>query len=141
PACTPETRVEILEKIMKCANTISENQVCWIGGMAGTGKSTIAKSLCDAFEQENLASAFFCSRPLEGCWDHTRIIPTIDYQLAKYSRTFAEALTKELEKDQDLADKDIKKQMDLLLKKPWEVTAHKLTAVNAIAIIDALDEC
>ncbi|KIK55427.1 hypothetical protein GYMLUDRAFT_248679 [Collybiopsis luxurians FD-317 M1] len=99
PACTPETRVEILEKIMKWANTTSEDQVYWIGGMAGTGKSTIAKSLCDAFEKENLAGAFFCSRQLEACRDHTRIIPTIAYQLAKYSQTFAEALTKELEKD------------------------------------------
>ncbi|KIK53099.1 hypothetical protein GYMLUDRAFT_113374, partial [Collybiopsis luxurians FD-317 M1] len=139
--CTPETRVEIRKKIMKWANTTSGDQVYWIGGMAGTGKSTIAKSLCDAFEKENLAGAFFCSRQLEACRDHTRIIPTIAYQLARYSQTFAEALTKELEKDRDLADKDINKQMDLLLKKPWEVTAHKLTAVTAIVIIDALDEC
>ncbi|KIK55420.1 hypothetical protein GYMLUDRAFT_248670 [Collybiopsis luxurians FD-317 M1] len=126
---------------MKWANTTSEDQVYWIGGMAGTGKSTIAKSLCDGFKKENLASAFFCSRQLEACRDHTRIIPTIAYQLARYSQTFAEALTKELEKDRDLADKDINKQMDLLLRKPWEVTAHKLTAVTAIIIIDALDEC
>ncbi|KIK66938.1 hypothetical protein GYMLUDRAFT_156943, partial [Collybiopsis luxurians FD-317 M1] len=141
PACTPGTRVEILEKIMKWANTASEDQVYWIGGMAGTGKSTIAKSLCDEFEKESLAGAFFCSRQLDACRDYTRIIPTIAYQLARYSHTFAEALARELENDRDLADKDIDKQIAWLLMKPWEDTAHKMTAVTAVIIIDALDEC
>ncbi|KIK50732.1 hypothetical protein GYMLUDRAFT_145460, partial [Collybiopsis luxurians FD-317 M1] len=141
--CTPGTRVEILDKIMKWANTASEDQVYWIGGMAGTGKSTIAKSLCDSFEMENLAGAFFCSRQLKACQDHTRIIPTIAYQLARYSRSFAEALIKELQNDQDLADKEIDKQMDLLLKKPWEKAnlVYKQTATIPIIVIDALDEC
>ncbi|KIK66981.1 hypothetical protein GYMLUDRAFT_915410 [Collybiopsis luxurians FD-317 M1] len=143
PVCTPGTRVEILEKIIKWANTASEDQAYWIGGMAGTGKSTIAKSLCDEFEKENLAGAFFCSRQLDACRDHTRIIPTIAYQLAQYSRTFAEALIKELQNQRDLADKDINKQMDLLLLKPWGEAAHvhKQTAVNPVIVIDALDEC
>ncbi|KIK66972.1 hypothetical protein GYMLUDRAFT_142824, partial [Collybiopsis luxurians FD-317 M1] len=139
--CTPGTRVEILDKIMKWANTASEDQVYWIGGMAGTGKSTIAKSLCDGFEKENLAGAFFCSRQLDACRDHTRIVPTIAYQLARYSHTFAEALTRELRNDRDLADKEINKQMAFLLMKPWEDTANKMTAVTPVIIIDALDEC
>ncbi|KIK66961.1 hypothetical protein GYMLUDRAFT_144614, partial [Collybiopsis luxurians FD-317 M1] len=143
PACTPGTRVEILEQVIAWANT-SEHQVYWIGGMAGTGKSTIVKSLCKTFEQANLlAGAFFCSRQLLACREHTRIIPTIADQLARYSHTFAEALIKELQNDRNLADKEIEKQMDLLLKKPWEKSVHvyRLTAVTPVIIIDALDEC
>ncbi|KIK66782.1 hypothetical protein GYMLUDRAFT_115683, partial [Collybiopsis luxurians FD-317 M1] len=141
PECTPGTRIEILDKIIKWADA-SESQIYWISGMAGTGKSTIVKSLCKTFEQENLlAGAFFCSRQLPACRVYTRIIPTIAYQLARYSHTFAEALKKELGNDGDLADKEIDKQMDLLLR-PWKETAPKLaSAVTPVIIIDALDEC
>ncbi|KIK58278.1 hypothetical protein GYMLUDRAFT_1006702, partial [Collybiopsis luxurians FD-317 M1] len=116
-----------------------------MGGMAGTGKSTIAKSLCETFEEKMqiLASAFFCSRQLPDCRDHTKIIPTIAYQLAHFSRTFAEALTKELQKDSKLADKEIKKQIRLLLLEPWKKTANisELTGKTPVIVIDALDEC
>ncbi|KIK54029.1 hypothetical protein GYMLUDRAFT_178021, partial [Collybiopsis luxurians FD-317 M1] len=141
PACTQGTRVEILEKIIKRANTLKGPQVYWIGGMAGTGKSTIVRSLCKTFEKENLlAGAFFCSRQVLVCREHTRIIPTIAYQLAKYSHTFAEALIMELHHDRDLADKEIDKQINLLLKKPWGGVAH-VHKVTSVIVIDALDEC
>ncbi|KIK58309.1 hypothetical protein GYMLUDRAFT_102638, partial [Collybiopsis luxurians FD-317 M1] len=144
PSCTQGTRVEILKNITKWADT-SESKVYWMGGMAGTGKSTIAKTLCETFEAEKqiLGGAFFCSRQVPSCRDYTKIIPTIAYQLAHYSRTFAEALTKELQKDSRLADKETKKQMKLLLLGPWKEAANisELTGKTPIVVIDALDEC
>ncbi|KIK58262.1 hypothetical protein GYMLUDRAFT_171319, partial [Collybiopsis luxurians FD-317 M1] len=142
--CTQGTRVEIMKNITEWANA-SEREVYWMGGMAGTGKSTIAKSLCETFEEKMqiLAGAFFCSRQLPDCRDYTKIIPTIAFQLAHYSCTFAEALTRELQKDSKLADKEIKKQMKWLLLKPWKEAANisKLTGKIPVVVIDALDEC
>ncbi|KIK58268.1 hypothetical protein GYMLUDRAFT_701502, partial [Collybiopsis luxurians FD-317 M1] len=144
PSCTEGTRVKILENITQWADT-SETEVYWMGGMAGTGKSTIAKSLCETFEEKMqiLAGAFFCSRQLPDCRDHTKIIPTIAYQLAHFSCTFAEALTKELQKDSKLAEKEIKKQIRLLLLEPWKKAANisELTGKTPVIVIDALDEC
>ncbi|KIK58273.1 hypothetical protein GYMLUDRAFT_105756, partial [Collybiopsis luxurians FD-317 M1] len=141
--CTEGTRVQILKDITEWADT-SKKEVYWIGGMAGTGKSTIAKSLCKTFDEKQiLAGAFFCSRQLPNCRDHTKIIPTIAYQLAHYSRTFNEALSRELQKDPTLADKEIKKQMKLLLQDPWKEAANisELTGKTPVIVIDALDEC
>lgn len=110
--------------------------------MAGTGKSTISKSVCEQLEEKGmLAGAFFCSRQLKACRDHVRIIPTLVYQLAHYSRTFAENLEMELKNDSQLAIKTIKKQMTLLVK-PWKaaVDAKGLSTVTPVIVIDALDE-
>ncbi|KIK59121.1 hypothetical protein GYMLUDRAFT_170069, partial [Collybiopsis luxurians FD-317 M1] len=141
--CTQGTRAKILQKIEKWANA-PEGQVYWMDGMAGTGKSTIAKSLCKTYEEKQiLAGAFFCSRQVPACREHTRIIPTIACQLAQYSCTFSEALTKELQKDTYLAGREVAKQMELLLLEPWKKTTNikKLTGVTPVIVIDALDEC
>lgn len=114
-----------------------------MAGMAGTGKSTIAKTICEDLEKkEILAGAFFCSRQLEACYDHTKIIPTIAYQLAHYSRTFSEALETELKNDPHLAIKTINKQMALLTK-PWKaaIKVKGLDDATPVIVIDALDEC
>lgn len=111
--------------------------------MAGTGKSTIAKSICESLEEKGmLAGTFFCSRHIEACCDHARIIPTIAYQLSHYSRTFSEGLEAELRNDPQLATKEIKKQIALLVK-PWRaaVQAKGLSTITPVVIIDALDEC
>lgn len=140
--CTPGTRTQILEDIEKWVLT-SADQVYWMAGMAGTGKSTIAKSMCEKLEEnEMLAGAFFCSRQVEACHDYVKIIPTIASQLAYYSCTFAENLAMELESDPQLATKVIKKQMGLLVK-PWKaaIQAKGLSAITPVIVIDALDEC
>ncbi|KIK58212.1 hypothetical protein GYMLUDRAFT_101803, partial [Collybiopsis luxurians FD-317 M1] len=140
--CTPGTREQILEGIIEWANT-PESQVYWMVGMAGTGKSTIAKSLCTMLRKDKLlAGAFFCSRQLPTCCDHAKLIPTIAYQLAQYSHTFAKALTQELRVNPDLAYKDIKSQMKLIIN-PWKAAANAkgLASIAPVIIIDALDEC
>lgn len=111
--------------------------------MAGTGKSTIAKSICEKLEEKKmLAGALFCSRQVEACRDHAKIIPTIASQLAYYSCTFADNLGIELESDPQLATKTIKKQMGLLVK-PWKsaVQGRGLSSITPAIVIDALDEC
>ncbi len=57
PTCLPNTRVDVLQKISRWAD--SEDQQClfWLSGMAGTGKSTIAHTVARAyFEQGRLAT-------------------------------------------------------------------------------------
>ncbi|KAF5362588.1 hypothetical protein D9757_013311 [Collybiopsis confluens] len=121
--CTPGTRTQILGTIEAWAATLNPYSPSgyWISGMAGTGKSTIAMSLSE-------------------CNNYHRIIPTLSYQLAKFSGLFASALREALAPDLDLCLKKPAVQVEYLLIRPWEKVAGKLKCIP-IVVIDALDEC
>ena len=45
PYCLPDTRVDILCQIMKWSADPYQKTIFWLNGMAGTGKSTIARTI------------------------------------------------------------------------------------------------
>ncbi|THU76310.1 hypothetical protein K435DRAFT_579607, partial [Dendrothele bispora CBS 962.96] len=145
--CTDGTRVTILNEIMdwvQDSDSPNASLGYWMCGMAGTGKSTIAKSLCLMLEEQQLlAGSFFCSRQIPECREYHRIIPTIAYQLAYYSSTFGESLEKVLEEDQNIALKEPFIQVKKLLIHPWEAVVETKRFVGhvPVIVIDALDEC
>jgi NACHT domain len=114
----------------------------WISGMAGTGKSTIAISICKILKSEGiLAGSFFCSRQIGECRDYRWIVPTLSYQLAKISSAFATALVAILSKDFDVVHKEPSEQIKHLLITPWEDVTIFFNPGPLIFAIDALDEC
>ncbi|THU87774.1 hypothetical protein K435DRAFT_969752 [Dendrothele bispora CBS 962.96] len=144
--CTDGTRVAILNEIMDWVQDSSSNASLgyWMCGMAGTGKSTIAKSICLMLEEQQLhAGSFFCSRQIPECREYHHIIPTIAYQLAYYSCTFGETLEKVLEEDQNIALKEPSFQVKKLLIQPWEAVMKtgRFEGHVPVIVVDALDEC
>ena len=127
--CTEGTREEILKDIIAWANAISADSppVFWLTGQAGSGKTTIAYTIAQYFHKLEkkehtgrrtvLAGTFFCSRQFEETRRQIRIIPTLAYQLARKSRSYAHALH-ELDKF-DSADK-LAEQMEDLFVGPWQ---------------------
>ncbi|QRW00937.1 CHAT domain protein [Ceratobasidium sp. AG-Ba] len=139
--CTPNTRVEILSTIQSWANNTESERIYWLNGMAGTGKTTIASSICDYLEQiQRLAGSFFCSRQSPACRDVNRIIPSISYQLAIFSRPFRCALSRVLEQDSEAYNQSIAQQFTKLLADPLREIQGALPD-NLIVVVDALDEC
>ncbi|KAE9384681.1 hypothetical protein BT96DRAFT_892388 [Gymnopus androsaceus JB14] len=106
--CSLNTREKILTDIETWATTSNPDDALgyWMCGMAGTGKSTIAMSICKALEEKDLlAGTFFCSRQIPECRDYRLIIPTLAYQLARFSNTFAMSLRDILSVNPDLPSK------------------------------------
>ncbi|CAE6461520.1 unnamed protein product [Rhizoctonia solani] len=88
-ACTPGTRADAIANILGWARSGAGGGVYWLNGMAGTGKTTIAYSVCaELAAGHQLAASFFCSRLREECRNVNIIIPSIAYQLARFSRPF-----------------------------------------------------
>ncbi|CAE6466848.1 unnamed protein product, partial [Rhizoctonia solani] len=142
--CTPGTRIDALANLLTWANNSSLDAVYWLNGMAGTGKTTIAYSVCKELAGKGqLAASFFCSRLRDECRDVNLVIPSIAYQLAQYSPGFQSALSEAIEENQDAHHKVLHEQFEELIKKPL-LSVH---AANPIAhgvmvvVIDALDEC
>ncbi|KAG8693164.1 hypothetical protein FRC11_003109, partial [Ceratobasidium sp. 423] len=68
--CTPGTRVDVLAHLVAWAGNDGADAVYWLNGMAGTGKTTIACSICkELARHDKLAASFFCSRLREECRD------------------------------------------------------------------------
>lgn len=49
PMCLPNTRVELLRDIMKWADGSDDRCIFWLNGIAGTGKSTIARTIARTY--------------------------------------------------------------------------------------------
>ncbi|QRV97689.1 WD repeat-containing protein [Ceratobasidium sp. AG-Ba] len=139
--CTENTRVAVLHKLHEWSRDIASEKIFWVNGMAGTGKTTIAYSLCEWLENNHkLAASFFCSRQLPECRDVNRIVPTIAYQLARFSRPFYHETAEILATDADAHNQTMDKQLKQLLVDPLGRIKHTLPT-DLVIVVDALDEC
>ncbi|CAE6499953.1 unnamed protein product [Rhizoctonia solani] len=139
--CTKDTRTTLLEESMSWSEDPGMAKVYWMNGMAGTGKTTIAYTLCEKLEaRKQLAASFFCTRASPECREATQIIPTIAYQLARRFLPFRYSLCQQLKKDPDISNSQLSNQFNLLLKRPLLAAKDKLSE-NLVVVVDALDEC
>ncbi|KAG9094569.1 hypothetical protein FS749_012210 [Ceratobasidium sp. UAMH 11750] len=139
--CTPETRAHVLEQLRDWAYNSKGEKIYWMNGMAGTGKTTIAYTFCEQLGRtQQLAASFFCSRQLPDCRDFNRIVPTISYQLARFSRPFRYALSRVLEENPDVHNQLIPDQFRKLILEPLKQIQGTLPT-DLVVVIDALDEC
>ncbi|KAH9834934.1 quinon protein alcohol dehydrogenase-like superfamily [Rhodofomes roseus] len=146
PSCTKETRIQLLDDICAWAayrqgKDTDARPIFILNGAAGTGKSTVAKTVCAALEEGGrLGGSYFCSRGGKaGQRDVKSIFPTLAYTLSQHSPAFAAEVAKALEKDPDAAKAVIKEQFRVLIAKPAEV-AFTTADTAPVVVIDAVDE-
>ncbi|CAE6410678.1 unnamed protein product, partial [Rhizoctonia solani] len=139
--CVLGTRKPQIDLLMEWTGAPEAGRTCWMNGMAGTGKTTIAYSICSKLdEMSKLGASFFCSRSIPECRQVKNIIPTIAYQLARYSLSFQYVLAKTLESNPDTPSKALNIQYEKLIVEPLMLIQNSLPA-DFIVVIDALDEC
>ncbi|KAF1811587.1 hypothetical protein P152DRAFT_450280 [Eremomyces bilateralis CBS 781.70] len=59
PTCLPDTPVDLLQEIYNWADGQDERHIFWVTGLAGTGKSTIARTAARTYSDQNHLSAIF----------------------------------------------------------------------------------
>lgn len=134
------TRVELLNALDAWRQDPTAPRVFWLNGMAGTGKSAIARSFCHMLARDNeLGGSFFCSRGTLRD-DVKRIFPTLAMSLAQRFPTYRLALLDVLREDPDAAQKKLEVQVERLLEQPLHAAFGDKTPTLVLAI-DALDEC
>jgi hypothetical protein len=136
------TRVSLLEELHQWSEDISAPPIFWLDGMAGTGKSAIARSLCRFLSRnQRLGGSFFCLRGHESRANVKRILPTLAWFLASHLSQYQTALLPILRKAPDVADCSIPRQVELLLETPFHRVSDNRQRPPLVLVIDALDEC
>ena len=146
--CAPGTRVHLLDSIIAWARnpSLDSENMFWLFGPAGSGKSTIAHTIARHFDGPSVAllgGNFFCSRQFPETREPRYIIRTLVYHLSRRCSLFAAALNRS--PDFDTTYQSVAAQIQDLLVTPWQASTEARVADPSIPshylmVIDALDE-
>ncbi|KAJ5630085.1 hypothetical protein N7528_003742, partial [Penicillium herquei] len=142
PVCLPGTRTDLLQNIKEW--TVSPHAKCifWLNGMAGTGKSTISRTVARSLEKGLLLVSFFFKRGEGDRGNATKLFPTISRRLAILIPDVAVSLREALSRDPDIPIRSLREQFKRLFLQPLQGLQTASSQIPAIVlIIDALDEC
>jgi len=141
--CLPNTRTALLETIAEWANSKDSKSIFWLSGMAGTGKSTIARTAARSFaEADQLGANFFFKRGEGERGNASRFFSTIAADLVAREPGTLPGIRKALDQDSSLSQRALKDQFEKLILHPLSgVQQTRLITPKLIVVVDALDEC
>ncbi|KAG8964687.1 hypothetical protein FRC03_001454 [Tulasnella sp. 419] len=138
--CFEGTRSELLQKIYDWADDPNSKAIYWLCGLAGTGKSTIAQTVAEAFSQrKTLGASFFFSRDVAERSNPNLVFTTIAYQLGRFHPSFCSRISASVRAYPDSCASQPATQMQKLIAEPLRSVTDALQTV--VIVMDALDEC
>jgi hypothetical protein len=141
--CFPQTRVDLLRRVTEWADESSSKCIFWLNGMAGTGKSTIARTIADQLaSKDRLAASFFFSRG-SGERGHARhFFSTLAVQMTRALPSVQTYIYEAITEQPGIAQQTMLEQWNKLILKPLRRTRdHQPLRHSITFVIDALDEC
>ncbi len=141
--CYQGTRAELLRQIYGWASDQGSERIFWLNGMAGTGKSTISRTVAQNFaDKGELGASFFFKRG-EGDRGHAGMFwATIATQLVQKLPSLAPHVQNTIEADPGISRKALKQQFDALVLQPLEkIRTNPQKSSSIVIVVDALDEC
>ncbi|KAH6646817.1 vegetative incompatibility protein HET-E-1 [Truncatella angustata] len=141
--CLPDTRTDVLDEIAQWANDPHSKIVYWLNGMAGTGKSTISRTLAQRFLEDNkLGATFFFKRGEGDRGGTSKFFTTVVSQLIQHVPDTARHVQAAMEVDPAIISKAMREQFQKLIIDPVSKTTTSTNQYRMyVIIVDALDEC
>ncbi|KAK3333464.1 hypothetical protein B0T19DRAFT_354755 [Cercophora scortea] len=143
PKCHPNTRVDLLAEIYRWVEDPSGRCIFWLCGMAGTGKSTISRTVAGRLSEKGVPGASFLFKKGDGDRGKAAVFfTTIASQLADKLPFLAPHVRNAIESDPTIAGKTKADQFRKLILEPLNKCKDdpRIPALVAV-VIDALDEC
>jgi len=142
PRCLQNTRVELLQEIMTWSNSADGQCIFWLSGIAGTGKSTIARTVADKLaDEDQLGASFFFSTGGGDRGSAGKVMTTIAFQLTKVSSDLKRSICDAVGKHPDIAKKGLREQWKRLVVQPISKLQTESVRSPLVFVVDALDEC
>ncbi|KAH7140047.1 WD40-repeat-containing domain protein [Dactylonectria estremocensis] len=139
--CLENTRVELLQHIDAWVSHPQAPAIFWLNGMAGTGKSTISRTVAaTSARRAHLGASFFFKRGEADRGIMSRFYTTVASQLIRSKPELVPYIKATLDNDPAIIGKSAGDQFDKLILQPLQQSRLSKTS-TVIFIIDALDEC
>jgi hypothetical protein len=139
--CLEDTRSDILDFIVNWVDDPTAQQnVFWLHGLAGSGKSTISTEIASIFGGSRRLGAFlFFDRDVTGRSDPTLVIRTLAHQLASSDPHIRTAIREVLERNSNVLALPLPLQFQKLICDPLSTIDKSSRPI--VVVLDALDEC
>ncbi|KAJ5501965.1 hypothetical protein N7463_004839 [Penicillium fimorum] len=141
--CLQETRKELLRDIRSWATHPDKKPVFWLQGMAGTGKSTVSRTVARWLDNEGLlGGSFFFKKGGTDREDAKRLFTTLTKQILERLPHLQEPVKRAIKETRGIGSNNPQEQFDELLFKPLKNLDLGLKSpLILVVVIDALDEC
>ena len=142
PTCLPHTRIDLLKDIYDWADGRDKRCIFWLNGLAGTGKSTIARTVARTyFDGKCLGASFFFSRGGGDVGHAGKFVTSIAWQLANSIPSINQHICDALTERRDLASQSLHDQWQQLVLRPLSKLGENGYQSSYVLVVDALDEC
>ena len=129
-------------EIHNWASEQDDRLIFWLNGLAGTGKSTIARTIAHIYnERKRLGASFFFSRGGGDVSHAGKFVTSIAVQLASSVPTLERYIHKAISEDANIASKCLRDQWNQLIFQPLSQLNAGSVPSFFVIVIDALDEC
>jgi NACHT domain len=137
--CLPGTRTELLEMIHDWI-VAGDTSIFWLSGLAGTGKTSIAHSIAEAYDREpSRVASFFFSKNEKARSEIRFLFQTIAFQLGNAYPELKLEISNALE-DETILWSNLNIQFRQLILQPISKLRGLLPS-PMVVVLDALDEC
>ncbi|RYO82674.1 hypothetical protein DL764_009575 [Monosporascus ibericus] len=142
PTCLQDTRVELLHDISRWAENPRAEGVFWLNGRAGTGKSTISRTVAHSFSKGGqLGASFFFKRGEGDRGGASKFFTTMAAQLVKTAPDLAPHVKNAIDADPAIFGKTMREQFEKLIFEPLSTTPQAAWKGDTLVIVvDVLDE-
>ena len=140
--CLADTRVGIRRQIIDWVDRRDGKNIFWLSGMAGTGKSTIARTVAQSFADQGwLGASFFFKKGEGDRGNASRFFSTVATDLMTRVPEMRAGIREAVELEPAIAEKTLKDQFDKLVYHPLSKLQRSTPDKELVVVIDALDEC
>jgi hypothetical protein len=142
PMCLPNTRLNLLRDIHSWADGQDEPCIFWLNGLAGTGKSTIARTVARRYlDQKRLGASFFFSRGGGEVGHAGKFVTSIALQLASSVPSLDQYVYDAFRERREIASQSLSDQWQQLVLRPLSKLSGCSAQAIYVLVVDALDEC
>jgi hypothetical protein len=141
--CHPGTREDLLREIREWAKDPQGKCMFWLNGMAGTGKSTISRTVAQSFAEDGqLGASFFFKRGEGERGNASKFFTTIIRHLVRRVPTLVPYVKSAINAEPGISEKSLKEQFEKLIFQPLSQAKQTSMQISTLVIVvDALDEC
>ncbi|CAG7853320.1 SubName: Full=Related to NACHT/WD40 domain-containing protein-Laccaria bicolor {ECO:0000313/EMBL:CCA73460.1} [Serendipita indica DSM 11827] len=137
--CLPGTRMSILKEIRNWASGFdTEKPMFWLCDVGGTGKSTVAYTLCHEWDTNDhvIVARFFFSKNARSTSETDIVCTTLANDLGSKDNAIRKHVQSAFVKDKQLDARPLSYQFSKLVE-----ASIRLTSKRVVLVIDAVDEC